>query len=108
MIYHIIKYVLLGYNLQHDVCICNYCDYFKIVYLYIYLGDIVLIGLRDFEPSKADVIHKYNSDEARSLQQLGELPANAKINTTEIDRLEAGSDDEVQGFTFEEQRLDDL
>ena len=68
----------------------------------------MLIGLRDFEPTKADVIHKYNSDEARSLQQLGELPANAKINTTEIDRLEAGSDDEEQGFTFEEQRLDDL
>lgn len=37
-------------------------------------GDIVLIGLRDFQDEKADVIMKYNSDEARLLKQYGELP----------------------------------
>jgi initiation factor 1A len=37
-------------------------------------GDIILIGLRDFQDSKADVILKYTSDEARRLKAQGELP----------------------------------
>ena len=37
-------------------------------------GDIILIGLRDFQDDKADVIHKYNADEARNLKSCGELP----------------------------------
>lgn len=43
------------------------------------VGDIILVGLRDFQDSKADVIGKYTADEARNLKMLGELPANAKI-----------------------------
>lgn len=31
-------------------------------------GDIVLIGLREFQTDKADVIHKYTTEEARNLQ----------------------------------------
>ncbi|PRD35261.1 UNVERIFIED_CONTAM: Eukaryotic translation initiation factor 1A, X-chromosomal [Trichonephila clavipes] len=37
-------------------------------------GDIILLGLRDFQDSKADVILKYNPDEARNLKAYGELP----------------------------------
>jgi len=43
-------------------------------------GDIILIGLRDYQDKKADVIQKYNADEARNLKTYGELPENAKIN----------------------------
>ena len=39
-------------------------------------GDIILVGLRDFEPSKADVLLKYTADEARNLKTYGELPEN--------------------------------
>ena len=39
-------------------------------------GDIILIGLRDFQGEKADVILKYTSDEARNLKTYGELPEN--------------------------------
>eukprot|EP01106_Pelomyxa_sp_JSP_P000672 TRINITY_DN109_c0_g1_i3.p1 TRINITY_DN109_c0_g1~~TRINITY_DN109_c0_g1_i3.p1 ORF type:complete len:172 (-),score=47.27 TRINITY_DN109_c0_g1_i3:169-684(-) len=42
-------------------------------------GDIVLLGLRDYQDGKADVILKYNSDEARLLKAYGELPENAHI-----------------------------
>ncbi|GFY48643.1 eukaryotic translation initiation factor 1A, X-chromosomal [Trichonephila inaurata madagascariensis] len=45
-------------------------------------GDIILLGLRDFQDSKADVILKYNPDEARNLKAYGELPEHAKINDT--------------------------
>jgi translation initiation factor 1A len=43
-------------------------------------GDIILIGLRDFQDEKADVLLRYNPDEARSLKAYGELPEEAKIN----------------------------
>lgn len=43
-------------------------------------GDIVLIGLRDFQDDKGDVILKYNADEARKLKQQGELPDTITIN----------------------------
>ncbi|KAI1294822.1 Eukaryotic translation initiation factor 1A, X-chromosomal [Halotydeus destructor] len=43
-------------------------------------GDIILIGLRDYQDAKADVILKYNPDEARNLKSYGELPEYAKIN----------------------------
>jgi translation initiation factor 1A len=33
-------------------------------------GDIVLVGLRDYQDDKADVIMKYTADEARVLKQV--------------------------------------
>ena len=43
-------------------------------------SDIVLIGLRDFQDAKADVILKYSADEARNLKSYGEFPDSVKIN----------------------------
>jgi translation initiation factor 1A len=48
--------------------------------VWINMGDIVLVGLREFEEDKADVIHKYSADEARCLQAYGEIPSTARIN----------------------------
>ena len=42
--------------------------------MWINQGDIILIGLRDYQDSKADVILRYNPDEARNLKTYGELP----------------------------------
>ena len=42
------------------------------------VGDIVLIGLRDFQDDKADVIMKYTADEARQLKAYGEIPDNGR------------------------------
>ena len=55
-------------------------------------GDIVLLGLREYQNEKADVILKYMADEARSLKQYGELPDNIRVNDTD-----ALMDDEVDG-----------
>lgn len=46
-------------------------------------GDIILVSLRDFQDELCDVVHKYNSDEARTLKNIGELPETAKINETD-------------------------
>merc|ERR1719333_1908664 len=42
-------------------------------------SDIILIGLRDYQDAKADVILRYSPDEARSLKAYGELPESAII-----------------------------
>ncbi|CAD6340295.1 unnamed protein product [Miscanthus lutarioriparius] len=42
--------------------------------VWIAAGDIVLVGLRDYQDDKADVILKYMNDEARLLKAYGELP----------------------------------
>ena len=39
--------------------------------VWVNVGDIVLLGLRDFQDTKADVILKYMPDEARQLQKQG-------------------------------------
>ena len=41
--------------------------------IWISTGDIILLSLREFQDEKADVIHKYTSDEASSLIQLNEI-----------------------------------
>lgn len=90
-------------------------------------GDIILLGLRDFQarcPSprparpppplrgriperpprvqdqKADIIQKYDGDEARSLKTYGELPDTVQINagTEMLDGEDFGSDN----FDFDE------
>jgi len=69
-------------------------------------GDIVLLGLRDFQDAKADVILKYNADEARQLKSFGELPESAKINESTV-ADEAGDDDIPYEFD-DEVEIEDL
>ena len=67
--------------------------------IFINLGDIILVSLRDYQDTKADVIHKYSADEARKLKTMGELPATAEINSTE----RIGEDDNSEiPFEFDE------
>eukprot|EP00761_Pharyngomonas_kirbyi_P011277 gb/GECH01011302.1/.p1 GENE.gb/GECH01011302.1/~~gb/GECH01011302.1/.p1 ORF type:complete len:141 (+),score=35.43 gb/GECH01011302.1/:1-423(+) len=37
-------------------------------------GDIVLISVREFQEEKADVVHKYRTEESKELKRMGELP----------------------------------
>merc|ERR1719498_1206537 len=60
-------------------------------------GDVVLVSLRDFQDDKADIILKYNPDEARNLKTYGELPDNVKINETDL-----GEDLSDDGVEFDE------
>ena len=58
-------------------------------------SDIVLVGLRDYQDAKADVILKYSPDEARNLKSYGEFPESVKINET-VTFGEEGYDDEIE------------
>jgi len=56
-------------------------------------GDIILVGLRDYQDDKADVIMKYLADEARELKRIGEIPEN--INITETSTFQSDGLEEV-------------
>ena len=38
-----------------------------------------MVGLREYQDAKADVIMKYNSDEARRLKNMGQLPDTVNV-----------------------------
>merc|ERR1739847_33534 len=69
-------------------------------------SDIVLVGLRDYQDAKADVILRYSPDEARSLKAYGELPESAKINETNFDE-ECEDDIDFAEMSEEEDAIDD-
>jgi len=52
--------------------------------VWINTGDIILIGLRDYQDDRADVILKYSPDEARKLKGYGEIPDSAQIVESEV------------------------
>lgn len=53
----------------------------------------MLIGLRDYQDDKADIIHKYTMDEARLLARWGEIPADkANFDVEEVDNEDDGYD----------------
>ena len=43
-------------------------------------GDIVLVSLRGFQDDTCDIMHKYNTDDARELRMHGEIPSETTIN----------------------------
>ena len=71
------------------------------------VGDIVLLGLRDFQDQKADIILKYDGDEARQLKSYGELPDTVQINAgaEAMDGAEFGDSDD--NFDFADNASDD-
>ncbi len=48
--------------------------------VWINLNDIVIISLREFENNKADIVHKYTTDEANELKKLKLIPNIEIIN----------------------------
>ena len=67
--------------------------------IWIKTGDVVLIGLRDFQEKKGDIILKYSIEESRSLKTYGEIPENIPLN--EIKFLNGENKVVEQGFEFE-------
>ena len=69
--------------------------------VWVQISDIVLVGLRDFQDAKCDIILKYNADEARNLKAYGELPDTAKLGAAA--GVDGGEDeDEEVPFDFDD------
>ena len=67
---------------------------------WIKIGDIILVSLRDFQDGHADVIHKYQYEEAKSLKTYKELPSNARLCEGFMDLSTKTNDD--CAFEFDE------
>lgn len=53
--------------------------------VWINTGDMVLISLREFEPDKGDIIHKYTNEEGKFLIQQNEFELDSSDSFTPID-----------------------
>lgn len=62
--------------------------------------DIVLVGLREYQDDKADIILKYSPDEARNLIKYGEIPDTTTINEGAGEGEEAEDGDDGVVFDF--------
>lgn len=51
--------------------------------------------MRDYQDAKADVILKYNADEARNLKTYGEIPDSVKVTDT-VNFVDDGLDDDIE------------
>ena len=72
-------------------------------------SDIILVGLRDYQDAKADVILKYSADEARNLKSYGEFPESIKItDTVDFPGGELDDDIEFDDVASDASRSDDL
>jgi translation initiation factor 1A len=69
--------------------------------VWISTGDILLLGLRDFQDTKCDVILRYTPEEARTLKAYGEVPDSTKINEAIVENEDEMSGEEG-GFTFDD------
>lgn len=58
--------------------------------VWIELGNLILIGLRDYQDDKGDIFHKFTDEESRRLKNLGELPSDfiAKEQNDSVDDKE--------------------
>lgn len=48
--------------------------------IWIKIQDVVLVGLREFEEGKVDILHKYDYDETKSLELNQEIPLIEELN----------------------------
>lgn len=63
--------------------------------VYIFVNDIILVGLRDFQDEKCDVIWKYYPEEAKTLKAMGEIPEHTKIDDKQKDPEEGMDTDKL-------------
>jgi translation initiation factor 1A len=65
--------------------------------IWIAMGDIVLVALREYENDKCDIILKYTEDEVRKLKSMNEIPASIKLPENENQNKDDGYEDIVFG-----------
>lgn len=77
--------------------------------VWIEVGDIVLISIREYQTDKCDIIHKYNDEEVRELKAYGEIADDEKEKNKDDVRFanrEGESDGDDSGSEPERDTLD--
>lgn len=68
--------------------------------IWIAMGDLVLVALREFEDDKGDIIVKYTQEEVRKLKKMEKIPENIKL-PSEGENKEKDDDEDIM-FVGEE------
>ena len=66
--------------------------------VWIRLSDFVLVGLRDYQDEKCDIILRYSTEEVRTLKSMGELPEKTPLTSEPTTKKE----EEECTFDFDE------
>lgn len=48
------------------------------------VGSVVLLGMRDFQDKKVDILYVYSPEEVRKLKKSGEIVENVEMITSEV------------------------
>ena len=64
--------------------------------VWIKVGDIILVGLRDFQDDKCDVLLKYNEDEVKSLLAYGEICGGVAMGEEKEEEEDIGVDFDME------------
>ena len=70
--------------------------------VWIVVGDIILISIRDFQNDKADVIMKYTPEQARFLRSVGEIGEFEKTIEQSNDGFDFGLAEDDAEFNIDE------
>ena len=70
--------------------------------VFVKLGDVVLVSLREFEDAKCDILDVYTQKEVKSLKSYGEIP-----NTVRDDLVENTVEEDI-GFDFDNGEEEDI
>ena len=69
--------------------------------VWVNVGDIILVALREMDDEKCDIIHVFYSDEAKSLKAMGEIPQD--IHISEQQKLENND----LNIAFDDEKVDE-
>lgn len=89
-----------------NLCVIGIVTFPRPCQVWINQGDIILVGLRDYQDAKADVILKYTPYEARNLKTYGEFPESVRINDT-VTFVEDGLDEDIEFGDYTSSEDDD-
>ena len=75
--------------------------------IWIARGDIVLVGLREFQDDKCDIIHKYTNEEGNTLKKYEEITF--QVETEEdMDGFRFGEEDTTQQIVEDSDGSEDI
>uniref|UniRef100_A0A1I8C001 Eukaryotic translation initiation factor 4C n=1 Tax=Meloidogyne hapla TaxID=6305 RepID=A0A1I8C001_MELHA len=94
---------LLAFCFDGKHRLCRICGRLRKL-MWVYTGDIVLIGLRNYQDNVGDVIIKYTPDEVRALRESGQLREVVKVNDDDVEILFANNDKNDENNVMEQMR----
>ena len=70
--------------------------------VWISMGDLVLVSLREYQDDKADIIHKYTHEEANTLKSYGQIDGNMYNASSNLTEDCENQEEEETGIDFED------